>query len=64
MNHDALINFSAQRKSFGLSILTPEHYLPLLYALSLQTNKDKATIFNYQPVSGFGTMTSVKIENA
>jgi 4,5-DOPA dioxygenase extradiol len=60
-NHQALINYSKQGKAFELSIPTPEHYLPLLYALALQDNKDEIKIFNDEPVGGSLTMTSVKI---
>ncbi|OGU57880.1 MAG: 4,5-DOPA dioxygenase extradiol [Ignavibacteria bacterium GWF2_33_9] len=60
-NHQALINYSQQGKSFDLSIPTPEHYLPLLYALALQDSKDEIKIFNDEPVAGSLTMTSVKI---
>lgn len=62
-NHQALINYSKQGKAFDLSIPTPEHYLPLLYALALQDNKEEVKIFNDEPVAGSLTMTSVKIGN-
>ena len=60
-NHQALIDYSKQGKAFELSIPTPEHYLPLLYALALQDIKDEIKIFNDEPVGGSLTMTSVKI---
>lgn len=60
-NHDRLINISNQGKEFELSIPTPEHYLPLLYALALQDKKDSINLFNDQPVGGSLSMTSVKI---
>jgi len=60
-NHQELINFSKQGKAFDLSIPTPDHFLPLLYALALQDKKDEITIFNDEPVGGSLTMTSVKI---
>ncbi len=60
-NHRELINYSKQGKAFELSIPTPEHYLPLLYALALQDTKDDIKIFNDEPVGGSLTMTSVKI---
>lgn len=60
-NHRDLINYSDQGKAFELSIPTPEHYLPLLYALALQDDKDEISIFNDEPVGGSLTMTSVKI---
>lgn len=60
-DHQSLINYSKQGKPFELSIPTPEHYLPLLYALALKDNKDEVSIFNDKPVAGSLTMTSVKI---
>lgn len=60
-NHQALINYTKHSKAFELSIPTPEHYLPLLYALALQDSKDEIKIFNDKPVAGSLTMTSVKI---
>lgn len=60
-NHNELVNFSKQGKAFDLAIPTPEHYLPLLYALALQDKRDEISIFNDEPVGGSLTMTSVKI---
>ncbi|WP_303919659.1 4,5-DOPA dioxygenase extradiol [Draconibacterium sediminis] len=60
-NHHDLINYSKLGRAFQLSIPTPEHYLPLLYALALQDKKDEISIFNDQPVGGSLAMTSVKI---
>lgn len=60
-NHRELIDFSKQGKAFDLSIPTPEHFLPLLYALALQDKKDEISIFNDEPVGGSLSMTSVKI---
>ncbi|MCY1719007.1 4,5-DOPA dioxygenase extradiol [Prolixibacteraceae bacterium Z1-6] len=60
-NHKELISYSKLGKAFELSIPTPEHYLPLLYALALQDKKDEISIFNDEPVGGSLTMTSVKI---
>jgi 4,5-DOPA dioxygenase extradiol len=44
-----------------LAIPTPEHYLPLLYNLGLQSKDDTVSFFNDKPVGGSLTMTSVKI---
>jgi 4,5-DOPA dioxygenase extradiol len=60
-NHQALINYSKLGKAFEMAIPTPEHYLPLLYVLALQDNKDNLRFFNDKPVAGSLTMTSVKI---
>lgn len=60
-DHQQLINYRSQGKAFDLAIPTPDHYLPLLYALALQEKDDTITIFNDKPVGGSLTMTSVKI---
>ena len=60
-NHHPLINYSSQGKEFKLAIPTPEHYLPLLYTLALQGDKDEVQLFNDKAVGGSLTMTSVKI---
>ncbi|MBR9776493.1 MAG: 4,5-DOPA dioxygenase extradiol [Cytophagales bacterium] len=57
-----LINFKKQGKAFDLAIPTPEHYLPLLYALALKHDRDKTSLFNDQPVGGSLSMTSVKFD--
>lgn len=59
--HQPLINFRSQGKAFDLAIPTPEHYLPLLYALALKEEKDAVHFFNDKPVAGSLTMTSIQI---
>lgn len=61
-DHKQLINFKSQGKAFQLAIPTPEHYLPLLYALALKEENEQITFFNDKPVGGSLTMTSVKID--
>lgn len=60
-NHDLLIDYERQGKALQLAIPTPEHFLPLLYALALQDGTDDITLFNDQPVGGSLSMTSVRI---
>ena len=60
-DHDPLINFRSQGKSFDLAIPTPEHYLPLLYTLALKEKKEQVSLFNDKAVAGSLTMTSVRI---
>jgi len=57
----ALIDYPSQGKAFDLAIPTPEHFLPLLYALALKQENDKVSFFNDKPVGGSLTMTSVRI---
>ncbi len=59
--HKALIDYKSQGSAFQMSIPTPEHYLPLLYALALRNGKEEVHIFNDKAVGGSITMTSVKI---
>ncbi|MBC7937698.1 MAG: 4,5-DOPA dioxygenase extradiol [Rhizobacter sp.] len=60
-DHKPLIDYESLGTAAKLAIPTPEHYLPLLYTLALQTAKDKAEFFNDKAVAGSLTMTSVKI---
>ena len=63
-NHQELINYRSQGRSFDLAIPTPEHYLPLLYALALKGDNEKVSLFNDKPVAGSLTMTSLRIDKA
>lgn len=60
-NHRELINYTAQGQAFRQAIPTPEHYLPLLYSLALQSKNEEVIIFNDKAVGGAITMTSIKI---
>ncbi|MCO6489388.1 MAG: 4,5-DOPA dioxygenase extradiol [Phaeodactylibacter sp.] len=60
--HRRLTNYQAEGRPFQLSVPTPEHYLPLLYALALKEGKDEVSFFNDKAVGGSLTMTSVKIQ--
>ncbi|MBQ4912865.1 4,5-DOPA dioxygenase extradiol [Maribacter sp. MMG018] len=60
--HQKLIDFKSQGTAFDLAIPTPEHYMPLLYALALKEENEKISLFNDKPVAGSLSMTSVKIE--
>ena len=61
VDHRPLIQYSAQGKAFDLAIPSPDHYLPLLYALALKEENEKISLFNDKAVAGSLTMTSVKI---
>ncbi len=60
-DHKLLINYQSQGRAFDLAIPTPEHYLPMLYALALKEEEEKIELFNDQPVAGSISMTSLKI---
>jgi 4,5-DOPA dioxygenase extradiol len=59
-SHDQLIHYQNLGKEAILAIPTPEHYLPLIYALGLINDKDDVSFFNDKAVGGSLTMTSVK----
>jgi 4,5-DOPA dioxygenase extradiol len=58
-----LIKYESLGAESKLAIPTPEHYLPLLYALGLKGKNDSVSFFNDQAVAGSLTMTSVLIKN-
>jgi 4,5-DOPA dioxygenase extradiol len=60
-DHQSLIGFRAQGKSFDLAIPTPEHYLPMLYILALQEEGEQVRYFNDKAVAGSLSMTSFSI---
>jgi 4,5-DOPA dioxygenase extradiol len=60
-DHKALVNYSSLGKEVQLAIPSPEHYLPLLYALGLKSEKEKISFFNDKTELGAISMTSVKI---
>jgi 4,5-DOPA dioxygenase extradiol len=56
-----LIDYQSLGREAQLAIPTPEHYLPLLYALGLKDSKDSTSFFNDKAVAGSITMTSVRL---
>jgi len=60
-DHQQLINYRNLGREVELSIPTPEHFLPLLYALALKSDHEKVSFFNDKPVMGSLSMTSVRI---
>jgi len=60
-NHNLLMYPFNQGAALQMAIPTPEHYLPLLYSLALQDDKDEIAYFNDEPVAGSLSMTSVYI---
>lgn len=61
-HHQELIRFNSHGRAYDLAVPSPEHYLPLLYAMALKDDSDKVSLFNDKAVAGALTMTSVKIE--
>jgi 4,5-DOPA dioxygenase extradiol len=60
-DHSKLINYQSLGRAAQLSIPTPEHYLPLLYALALHEKSEDVTFFNEEMVFKSGSMRSVRI---
>ncbi|HEX8366966.1 MAG TPA: 4,5-DOPA dioxygenase extradiol [Pyrinomonadaceae bacterium] len=59
--HDKLIKYENLGSQIAQAVPTAEHYLPLLYALALQTPGEPVEIFNDAVDLGSISMTSVKI---
>lgn len=59
--YDALVEYASLGRDAQLSIPTPEHYLPLLYALALQRDDDVVTFPTNGPDLGSISMLSVAI---
>lgn len=60
-DYKALIDYQSQGDAFNLAIPTPDHYLPLLYALALREKNEGVSLFNDKLVGGSLSMTSLKI---
>lgn len=59
-DHEALLAYDTLGPDAGLAIPTPEHYLPLLYAIALQGEDEPLRIFNDAVMSSL-SMTSILI---
>jgi len=60
-NFDPIINYDKQGSAIGLAVPTPDHYLPLIYALGLKEKSETLSLFNDKLLAGSLSMTSVKI---
>jgi 4,5-DOPA dioxygenase extradiol len=58
-DHHALADYERLTPEARLAVPTPEHYLPLLYVLAVQTDNDTVSFFNESAVMGSISMTSV-----
>ena len=59
--HNNLIGYQNLGVASKLAVPTPDHYLPLLYALALQENNEQVSFFNDNYIAGSLSMTSIKI---
>lgn len=62
--HAELADYASLGPAVQLAVPTPEHYLPLLYALATKRPDDSLTYFNDEAVGGSLTMTSLLIQPA
>lgn len=62
--HRELADYLSLGSEARLAVPTPEHFLPLLYALAVKQEHETATYFNDQPVGGSLTLTSLIIDTA
>jgi len=60
-DYQSLINYKSLGSAIQLAVPTPEHYLPLIYTLALQQDKEPITMFNDKTVMGSIAMTCLKI---
>ncbi|MFH0959064.1 MAG: 4,5-DOPA dioxygenase extradiol [Pseudomonadota bacterium] len=60
--HLELADYPSLGQVVRLAVPTPEHYLPMLYALALKQENESNLYFNDQPVGGSLTMTSIIID--
>jgi 4,5-DOPA dioxygenase extradiol len=56
--YDELFDYRSLGRPAQLAVPTPEHFLPMLYALALRGEDEPLSWFNDQPVAGSLTMTS------
>jgi 4,5-DOPA dioxygenase extradiol len=60
-DHAALVAYESLGPDARRAVPTPEHYLPLLYALALQGEGDDVAFFNDETVMGSVSMTSLEM---
>jgi 4,5-DOPA dioxygenase extradiol len=59
-NISELINYRTLGSEVEMAVPTPDHYLPLLYALALKEEYEQISFFNDKAVMGSLTMTSLR----
>lgn len=60
-NYRPLLEYAQQGRAMQLAVPTPEHYLPLLYILSLKHDPANHQFFNDELLAGSLSMTSLKV---
>lgn len=60
-NYQPIIDYGKQGTAIQLAVPTPDHYLPLVYALGLKDKNEELSLFNDHLLAGSLSMTSVKV---
>ena len=60
-DYQSLIDYKKYSRATSLSAPTPEHYLPMLYAISMREKNENINFFNDALLAGSFSMTSFKI---
>jgi 4,5-DOPA dioxygenase extradiol len=58
----SLMNYEKLGRAVQLAIPTPDHYLPLIYALGLKSKEENIRLINDKLLGGSLSMTSLKID--
>ena len=61
-NHQQIIDIEKTDENYRSAVPSPDHFLPLLYILAIQTQDDKLSFFNDSLVGGSLSMTSLLLE--
>jgi 4,5-DOPA dioxygenase extradiol len=56
-DHEAVVNYTSQGEKARFAAPTPEHFLPVLYALGASSSEDKIEVFNDYRTMGSLSMT-------
>jgi 4,5-DOPA dioxygenase extradiol len=62
--YQKLIDYRSLGSAVRMAVPTPEHYLPVLYAIALRQEDETVSFFNDKPVAGSISMTSFIIDRA
>jgi 4,5-DOPA dioxygenase extradiol len=60
----SLINYKNYSKALQLSVPSPDHYLPMIYAIALRCKTEKISYFNDAVIGGSFSMTSILIDKS
>ena len=63
-DHETVIHYDRLGRPADLSVPTPEHFLPLLYALGASDDSDQVTVFNDRRTLGSLSMTGYLFQPA